>query len=249
MPIQDKNMPKEIQRPKIAPLSVLPVFFNLQGANVLMVGQSEAAAWKVELLLAAGAQVHLVGKNLGPQLQALITEQGGAITHSARVWHADDLKGVRLALGDFENIEGAEKFAKAARRAGTPVNIIDKPDFCDFQFGSIVNRSPVVVSISTSGAAPMLAQSIRTHIETLLPVSIGAWAGRAKHLRAKLAKAAPDLANRKAIWRNFSKAAFSQPVGKIDAFFKTALQPNMNGKAGQGNPRRRGAWRRGAFNH
>ncbi len=233
MPIQDKNMPKEIQRPKIAPLSVLPVFFNLQGANVLMVGQSEAAAWKVELLLAAGAQVHLVGKNLGPQLQALITEQGGAITHSARVWHADDLKGVRLALGDFENIEGAEKFAKAARRAGTPVNIIDKPDFCDFQFGSIVNRSPVVVSISTSGAAPMLAQSIRTHIETLLPVSIGAWAGRAKHLRAKLAKAAPDLANRKAIWRNFSKAAFSQPVGKIDAFFKTALQPNMNAKQGR----------------
>ncbi len=227
------TMPKDIRRPKIAPLSVLPVFFNLKGANVLMAGNSEAAAWKVELLLAAGAQVHLVGENLDAQLVTLIAEHGARIVHTHRIWQSSDFINIRLALGDFESVEDAAHFAKAARKSGTPVNIIDRPDFCDFQFGSIVNRSPVVVSISTSGAAPMLAQAIRGRIETLLPASISFWAGRAKHLRAKLSKAVPDLANRKTIWRDFSKAAFTQPVDKIEAFFKTAFGANTQTKHGK----------------
>ena len=60
-------------------------------------------------------------------------------------------------------------FAAAARAAGVPVNVIDKPAFCDFSFGAIVNRSPLVIGISTDGAAPVFAQAIRAKLEALLP--------------------------------------------------------------------------------
>ncbi len=60
----------------------------------------------------------------------------------------------------------ASAFASAAHDASVPVNVVDKPAFCDFQFGSVVNRSPVVIGISTDGAAPILGQAIRRKIET-----------------------------------------------------------------------------------
>jgi uroporphyrin-III C-methyltransferase / precorrin-2 dehydrogenase / sirohydrochlorin ferrochelatase len=70
-----------------------------------------------------------------------------------------------LAIGDCDNETDAEAFATAARAAGVPVNVIDKPAFCDFSFGAIVNRSPLVIGISTDGGAPMFAQALRAKLE------------------------------------------------------------------------------------
>jgi len=94
----------------------------------------------------------------------------------------------------------------------------------DFQFGSIVNRSPVIVSISTDGAAPILAQSLRERIEMMLPASTAEWAKRAKSIGPTLHAAIPDSKTRKRIWDDFSQRAISDPVEKIDSFFKSALK-------------------------
>ena len=72
--------------------------------------------------------------------------------------------------------EEAARLSAAARSRGVLVNVIDQPALCDFQFGTIVNRAPVVIGISTDGAAPILGQAIRRRIEAVLPGSIGAWA-------------------------------------------------------------------------
>jgi len=72
-----------------------------------------------------------------------------------------------FTVGAFEDDHEARRFAEAARAAGVPVNLVDKPAFCDFSFGSIVNRSPLVVGISTDGAAPVFAQAIRARIEEI----------------------------------------------------------------------------------
>lgn len=225
--------PEYKKRPKIAPLSVLPVFFNLQGARALLVGGSDGAAWKAELLLAAGAKLKLIAQNVDVTMQALIDDPSHDITFYEREWREGDFKDARLALADFERPEFCKEFAKAARRAGVPVNIIDKPELCDFQFGSIVNRSPVVVSISTTGAAPILAQEIRRKIEILIPPSVAAWAIKAESLRASFATAVPDIQTRKAIWRNFAKAALRQPANQVDKFFSSALKLNKVPKRGK----------------
>lgn len=103
-------------------------------------------------------------------MKALIERTG--LKHHAHPWHCDVFAGASLALADCADESEAHAFFCAAQLAGVPVNVIDKPAFCQFQFGSIVNRSPVIVSISTDGAASILAQAIRQRIETLLPPAL-----------------------------------------------------------------------------
>jgi uroporphyrin-III C-methyltransferase/precorrin-2 dehydrogenase/sirohydrochlorin ferrochelatase len=91
-----------------------------------------------------------------------------------------------VAVAEEEDPEEAARFAAAARARGALVNVIDNPPFCDFQFGAIVNRSPVVIGISTDGAAPILAQDIRRRVEAILPSGLGAWSRVAKGFRERL---------------------------------------------------------------
>ncbi|PJI43376.1 siroheme synthase CysG [Ferrovibrio sp.] len=179
---------------RIGPLAKLPVFLDLQGRRVVVVGDTPAAAWKAELLAAAGADVVCI----------------------ARGWRAEDLTGATLVVIDAADAAEAAAFRAAAKAAGAICSAIDKPDHCDVQFGAIVNRSPVVIGISTDGAAPILAQAIRRRIETLLPASLGAWASVAKRIRKKMAERLPAGGLRRAFWERFAERAFIEPTVPTD---------------------------------
>ena len=210
--------PQEKRPSRLAPLSVLPVFYKLEGKCALVVGGDDAAAWKAELLAAAGAKVRVVAPTLSSDFQHLVDASEGSYQVVARSWCADDVEDCTLAIGSFADEREAKRFTDAARACGTPVNVIDDPKYCDFQFGSIVNRSPVVVGVSTDGAAPAIAQLIRSKIETLLPASIADWAKTAKELRGSLREKMPDTKRRISFWREFAEAAFSKPASEISEF-------------------------------
>lgn len=183
--------PAEVKRrsrpARVGALASLPLFFPLEGRKVLLAGGTEAAAWKAELLAAAGADVHVHAQELEPAFEALLVAGSikGRFIHHRSCWSQQDFEGAALAIADAESDEEAEAFVLAARRSGVPVNVIDNPAYCDFQFGSIVNRSPVVIGISTNGVAPILGQAIRRRIETLMPESLQGWAQLASRLREK----------------------------------------------------------------
>lgn len=203
---------KSRRRPAhVGALASLPLFFPLQGRKVVLAGGTEAAAWKAELLAAAGAEVHVYAVDLGPSFSALLVSgsPAGRLLHHARPWTPASFRGAALAIADAQSDDEAEAFVHAARQSGVPVNVIDNPPFCDFQFGSIVNRSPVVIGISTNGVAPILGQAIRRRIETLLPQSLQSWAGLAGRVRGRalsLLSAGPE---RRRFWERFSDLAFS----------------------------------------
>src|SRR5690606_7470834 len=106
---------------------------------------------------AAGADVDVFAPGIAPEVQALL--DGRRVRHIARAWGADDLDGAALAVCAVEDAAEGAAFAAAARRRKVPVNVVDRPRLCDFQFGAIVNRSPVVVAINTDGGAPVLGQA------------------------------------------------------------------------------------------
>lgn len=194
---------------RIAPLAKLPVFWNLSGQRVVLAGGSDGAAWKAELLIACGAAVDLYcpPEDMGEAMAVLVARQ--ALTHHSHPWHIGSFRHAALALADCETEDEARAFFCAARGAGVPVNVIDKPAFCQFQFGAIVNRSPVVVSISTDGAAPILAQAIRRRIETLLPPALQQWAALAQTLREAVnARLSPGPARRR-FWERFVDRSLS----------------------------------------
>jgi uroporphyrin-III C-methyltransferase/precorrin-2 dehydrogenase/sirohydrochlorin ferrochelatase len=168
----------------------LPVFLALEGKRCVLVGDGQAVDWKLELLEAAGAQVQ---------------------RYAVQGWTADDLRGAAIAVGGFEDDEAAGAFADAARAVGVPVNVIDRPAFCDFSFGAIVNRSPLVIGISTDGAAPVFAQAIRAKLEALLPKGFANWAAAAGRWRSALKVSGLSFAGRRKFWQLFTAHAATNP--------------------------------------
>ena len=205
--------PAAITPGQMAPLARLPVFLALEGKRAVVVGGSAPAVWKAELLSAAGARVDVFAADISDALRALAAGlPHGAMTVYNRGWTADDLTGSAVAVGAFEHDADAAFFAQAARAAGVPVNVIDKPRFCDFAFGAIVNRSPLVIGISTDGAAPVFAQAIRAKLETLLPSGFALWAAAAQSWRAGVKAAGLTLAARRKFWQLFTAHALAHPA-------------------------------------
>ena len=176
----------EIPDGGIGKLSLLPLFLDLKGKTALVIGDSQGARWKAELLYAAGAEV-----------EQFDTPSMGECT----------LSDYSFVVADIADETEAAEFAEAAKAAGVAFNMVDKPELCQFQFGAIVNRSPVIVSISTSGVAPVLAQTIRQRIESILPESLGAWGMLAKRIRNSIARAIHDSSLRRAVWQRFAGLA------------------------------------------
>ena len=108
--------------------------------------------------------------------------RGRASSRSAG-WHRPISPAPRSRSAPSTTTTKRRAFAAAARAAGVPVNVIDKPAFCDFSFGAIVNRSPLVIGISTDGAAPVFAQAIRAKLEALIPRGFARWAEAARRWR------------------------------------------------------------------
>lgn len=205
-------------------LAILPIFMSLQGRRAVLIGNSDPVVWKAELLAAAGADVSIcLGDEVPIDAIESLAQSGaaaGSITLHHRNWTQADLADATIAVADIEDETEAQDFVRAARTIGIPHNVIDKPDFCSFQFGSIVNRSPVVISISTDGAAPILGQAVRRRIEAILPAFLGAWGKLAANLRSSVMEALPSAADRRLFWEDLAEKAFAGPPSgnRIDQF-------------------------------
>jgi uroporphyrin-III C-methyltransferase/precorrin-2 dehydrogenase/sirohydrochlorin ferrochelatase len=197
-------------------LACLPVFFTLTDKRVLVIGGSDAAAWKVELLLAAGSQVEVccpVGE-LSSEMLSLM-HGSGRLVHVNAHWEDVKFAGAALVVADL-GAEEALGLVKLARGHAVPVNVIDKPAFCDFQFGSIVNRSPIVVGISTAGAAPILGQAVRRRIEAVLPMALAGWGKLAGEIRTAVMERFKPGVERRRFWEAFVDRAFGDGAPRAD---------------------------------
>lgn len=213
---QNNSQASPARRDRVDALATLPVFYKLAGKNVLIAGGSEAASWKAELLAASGAHVNVYAEELDPDFKTLIEtpRTTGTFTWHQRPWGSDCFAAMQIAICDAKTEGEAKAFYCAARHAGAAVNVIDKPAYCDFQFGSIVNRSPVVIAISTDGAAPILGQAIRRRIETLIAPSLTLWADLAKNVRQTIHERLEPGKRRRTFWEEFVDRAFRRDPGK-----------------------------------
>jgi len=207
--------PEHIRTARIAPLSRLPAFFALDGKRAIVAGSGQAAVWKAELLSATGAEVEIFAPEPSDDVLALASAppRGRVVIHR-RVWTVCDFDGAAIAVADCPDDKAAAEFAAAARRAGVPVNVIDRPAFCDFSFGAIVNRSPLVIGISTEGASPVFAQAIRAKIEGLIPQGFSRWAAAARQWRPHLRALALSFRGRRTFWERFTARAMAGHAGR-----------------------------------
>lgn len=153
-------------------IASLPLFHQVQGRKVLLLGDGEAAEPKHRLIERAGGVV--------------ITDMQQAVD-----------EGVRLAFVAYESAEACEKAATKLREAGVLVNVVDRPDMCDFTTPSILDRNPLLIAIGTGGASAGLAKHVRLRLEELLPQSLGRLARALSAAKVQLRKQYPDSADRR----------------------------------------------------
>jgi uroporphyrin-III C-methyltransferase / precorrin-2 dehydrogenase / sirohydrochlorin ferrochelatase len=199
--------PDEISPELMQPLETLPIFYQLEGRRVVVLGGSEAAAWKADLAAATGAKVEVIASDPSDRMREIIAARNN-VALAPRHWTLRDLEGAALVFGVVDEAE-APLVREAAQAAGAPLNLADRPQHSDFIMGAIVNRSPLIIGVSTSGAAPVFAQALRGRIETLIPASFSAWAQAAKRWRPEVLSSGLDFLGRRDFWRRFTRLAFA----------------------------------------
>jgi uroporphyrin-III C-methyltransferase/precorrin-2 dehydrogenase/sirohydrochlorin ferrochelatase len=177
----------------------LPIFLDLRGRLVVVVGGGEEALRKVRLLLKTEAKIGIIAAELHDELQGLV--DAGRIEWIARVFVPILLDDAALVYSADESVNQA--VSEAARERGIPVNAVDDAALSSFIVPSIVDRDPVVVAIGTEGAAPVLAQGIRAKVEQMLPLALGKLAKAAESLRPKVAATVPAGNRRRGFWQRF----------------------------------------------
>ena len=178
-------------------MDYLPVFLRIADAPALVAGGGRVAARKIEWLLKAGARVTVVAPQLLPELTARV--ERGELACLPRPFEPAQLARVRLVVAASDDREVNAAVSRAARERHIPVNVVDAPELSTFIFPAIIDRSPLVVAVSSAGAAPVLARRVRAHIEALLPARLGALARFLGARRAAVAKALGAPA-RRAFW-------------------------------------------------
>ncbi|HZF25821.1 MAG TPA: siroheme synthase CysG [Steroidobacteraceae bacterium] len=179
-------------------MDFLPIFLDVRQRLAVIVGGGEVAARKAELLLEAGAAVRIVAPTLGVQLQALRDAQ--RIEHRAEAFTPQTLDGAVVVIAATEQRAVNAAVAAAARARGIPINAVDDLKHSDFIMPAIVDRSPVVVAVGTSGNSPVLARFVRERIETLLPPRLGRLAAFAGRWRRRVARRLETVLQRRRFW-------------------------------------------------
>lgn len=186
----------------------LPIFLNISGKRSLIVGGGVIAARKADLLLRAGSGVTVVTPVLGEELSRMAETQ--PFTHLPRELMAEDLEGCVVAFGCSDDDSANANLCRLAADAGVMVNVPDQAESCDFTMPALVDRSPLLIAISSGGASPLLVRQLKARFETTIPAAYGRLAEFAGSYRDRIKEVIPNMTRRRRFW----EAMVSGPVAE-----------------------------------
>ncbi|MBL1436062.1 MAG: uroporphyrinogen-III C-methyltransferase [Rhodobacteraceae bacterium] len=178
----------------------LPIFLDVKGKKVLVDGGNTAAARRVERALSAGANVHVFCPNMSDEFRTL--RDHPRVTHHLRSPEPADVADCVVAYGASEIEERDKRLYEMAKAAKVLVNVADVTKYCDFITPSIVDRSPLVVAISSGGNAPVIARILRARIEVMLPAAYGRLAAFVGTFRDRVMARLKSTESRRHFWEN-----------------------------------------------
>lgn len=185
-----------------------PAFFPLTGRRVVIAGAGEFADAKAALFDGSPAEVvRLIG---------------------ARAMDPNLYRGAVLAFVACDDEESCRAAAQAARDAGVPVNVVDRPELCDFFTPALVDRGEVVAAVGTGGASPVLAQQLKHGIEATVPEGSGRVAALLRQFRPEMLGVFPDMTERRAFVQDLlsgpaAEAALAGDMEGAQALVRKAL--------------------------
>lgn len=208
-------------------MDYLPLFAALKDRPVLVVGGGDVAARKILLLRRAGAKVRVAAQQLLPELAEQV--QTGDIEWLATEFDEAQLDTAFLVIAATDDSALNQRIFAAANARQRLVNVVDNQPLCSFIFPSIVDRSPLLVAISSGGTAPVLARLLREKIEALLPTNLGRMAQAASYWRHHIQTRLQSVAERRRFWeRVFTGRFASQMLAGNETAATQALEEELN---------------------
>ena len=215
-------------------MDYLPIFLAVRNKLCVVIGGGEVAVRKVALLQQAGAKVTVVA----PKLAAALAQQvaKASVHHRSGEFVPADLEGATLVIAATNSAAVNSTVAQAANERRIPVNVVDTPDLCSFIMPAIIDRSPLVVAVSSGGAAPVLARQLRARLESLIPASYGRLATLAGQFRDKVKLRFARPGDRRIFWEKVLQGPIAELVysGQEHAA-ATALQQAIDSESGEAN--------------
>lgn len=207
-------LPLSSRPDRAEPMPYFPIFLDLRGRSVLLAGGGDAAASKARLLARAGADILLLAAEVGEEMLDLLAV--GTIRRRETHFHPGLLDGVVIAIDGAGDPELTDRIRCAAFPRNVPVNVVDVPEQCDFTVPAILDRSPVVVAVSTGGSAPALARNIRQRLETAIPAGYASLARAAQRVRATVRERLPTTRDRQRFWDHILSGQLADRLMALD---------------------------------
>lgn len=191
-------------------MDFLPIFLNISNKTCLVVGGGEVATRKVILLLEAGAQVSVVS----PELDAALDEylMRGRINHCAGYFQPEHLENITLVIAATNDRTVNQQVSEAAQQRQIPVNVVDDPDLCTFIMPSIVDRSPLLIAVSSGGQSPVLARLLRAQLEIMIPAAYARLAAIAGKFRQHVKQHFTHPEKRRIFWEKTLQGPLTEMV-------------------------------------
>jgi uroporphyrin-III C-methyltransferase / precorrin-2 dehydrogenase / sirohydrochlorin ferrochelatase len=216
-------------------LRYFPIFVDLDGRDVLIVGGGEKALQKLRLLSKSGAQIRLVAAEFSDGVRELA--RGTKVALTERSFAPSDLGGAALVFAATDDAGVDSEVARAAKEQGLLHNVVDGPAESSFIMPAIVDRDPVVVAIGTEGSAPVLAREIKARLEAWLPANLGRVAEAAMSLRRRVQDALSDPVARRRIWEALLHGAWrSSILGGDEAAAEQEFERQLNASRAETTP-------------
>ncbi|GGD48591.1 siroheme synthase CysG [Lacimicrobium alkaliphilum] len=194
-------------------MQYFPLFVDTTALNVLVVGAGEVAARKAELLLRTHASITIVAPWACSTVERLVSEQSQLEWHS-REYQPHDLNGRQLVFVATNDRALNQQISEQAKARNLLVNVVDAPDQCGFITPSIIDRSPVLIAMSSGGVAPVLLRYLRQKLEADIPRSISRLGAFAQTFREKVKRRFNNLTQRRYFWEDFFDGDIAEQVLK-----------------------------------
>ncbi len=191
-------------------MDYFPIFLDIRGARCVVIGGGDVAQRKAEALRRAGGAVDVIAPEIHAALVQLAEASGGRA--ELRGWHADDLDGARLVVAATDREDVNRAVSEAARVRNVPVNVVDRPELCSYIVPSIVDRSPLVIALSSGGASPVLLRILRERLERMFPAAYGELARLAGSVRDRVRQAVTDPELRRRFWERVLEGPVAEAV-------------------------------------
>lgn len=193
-------------------MKYFPIFLDGSKINALVIGGGDVAARKIELLLKTTSRISVMSSDTAPSVLRLIKEH--QLIWLAHPYLAGEVQNYNLVIAATNNSEVNQAVAEEAQQHDILVNVVDQPQLCSYITPAIIDRSPMIIALSSSGSAPILIRMLREQIEKILPQGYGRLADFSFKFRDHVKARIKGIRNRRSFWENVLRGNIGQAIMK-----------------------------------